>query len=186
MTRQALIGGLVTAALAALVACGGGSAATAPGTDAVNPNPQSSSAGAGQGGAADAGSLLTAEMAASVIGGSPTKVDLPVQPGGGVASLASYATASGDDVTILIERLPGLSGSVALQAALTQQNTSGEMQAVSGVGDAAGKVVSDHDATLAFTKGDSIVVLAAKADGMTGGDLESKLESLARQIAGNL
>ncbi len=50
------------------------------------------------------------------------------------------------------------------------------MQAVSGIADAAGKVVEDHAATLAFVKGDTIVVLAATADGSAGTDLESKLE----------
>ena len=194
--RRALIGVMVLGAAIALAGCGGGtsSATVAPATSAVNPNPQTSpavepiptgSGGTGQTGAGDAAALLTADMAASVIGGSPTKVDVPAQPGGAM-SLASYTTPSGDDVTILVERLPGLSGSMALQAAIAQQGAAGDMQPIGGLGDTAGKVVSDHDATIAFVKGDTIVVLAASAAGSAGTDLEPKLESIAKQIAGSL
>lgn len=192
MRRQVLVGGLFSAALVALAACGGGSATTAPGATTApsaavsEPSVAAASPGTGQAGGFDAGALVTANMAASVIGGSPTKVDMPIGATGGAMSVASYTNPGGDSVTVLVERLPGMTGSLALQAAIAQQGSNGNMQAVSGIGDAAGKVVEDHDATLAFVKGDTIVVLAATAAGSSGSDLESKLESLAQQLTGKL
>ncbi len=190
MRRQVLVGGLVSAALVALAACGGGSATTAPGATAAPSaavsEPSAAAPSTGQTGGLDAGALVTADMAASIIGGSPTKVEMPTGATGGAMSVASYSIPSGDDLTILVERLPGMTGSLALQAAIAQQGSNGNMQAVSGIADAAGKVVNDHDATLAFVKGDTIVVLAANASGSAGSDLESKLESLAKQLVGNL
>ena len=186
MRRQVLVGGLVSAALVALAACSADGATTVPGAATAAPSVAAASPGTGQTGGFDAGALVTADMAASVIGGSPTKVDMPIGATGGAMSVASYTNPGGDSVTILVERLPGMTGSLALQAAIAQQGSNGNMQAVSGIGDAAGKVVEDHDATLAFVKGDTIVVLAATADGKAGSDLESKLEALAGQITGKL
>ena len=57
-----------------------------------------------------------------------------------------------------------------------------EFQAASGLGDAAGEAVNDHDATVALAKGDAILALHAQASGQVGSDLEPKLEALARQV----
>ena len=197
-----VMGGLVAAALVTFVGCGS-SATTAPATPtaaAATPAPAASvaapstatgagasaAAGAAQGGSQDAASLVTADMAASVIGGSPTAVTLPGNIVSGVASLASYANANGDDVTVVVEHIPSTVPAAMLQAAIQMAGAKGDLQAVSGLGDAAGKVVGTNDATIAFAKGGTIVVLGASASGMTGSDLESKLESLAQQVAGKV
>ncbi|MGH3073623.1 MAG: hypothetical protein ACRDQC_01775 [Gaiellales bacterium] len=134
----------------------------------------------------DASVLVTADMAASVIGGSPTKFDIPGLPGGAGVSIASYLTTSGDNLTVYIQAIPGAVTAAELQAAMALEGTNGDMTAVSGIGDAAGKVVKDHDATLAFVKGNTIVVIGASAAAQAGTDLETKLETLANQIAGSL
>jgi len=197
-----VMGGLVAAALVTFVGCGS-SATTAPATPtaaAATPAPAASvaapstatgagasaAAGGAQGGSQDAASLVTADMAASIIGGSPTAVTLPGNIAGGVSSIVSYANTNGDDVTVLVERIPGLGGAAALQAALQMAGAKGDLQSLSGLGDAAGKVVGTNDATVVFTKGGAIVVLGASASGMTGSDLESKLENLAHQVAGKV
>jgi hypothetical protein len=138
----------------------------------------------GGGGAPAAASLLTADAAAAIIGGTPT-----LQPGSitlGPMSIMSYGTDSGDSVTILLEAVPAGVQASALQAAMAMQGTTGSMQPVSGIGDAAGKVVTDHEATLAFTKGSTLVVLSTSVSSAAGTDLEPKLESLAQQITGKL
>lgn len=198
-TRLAM-SGLVVVGLVSLISCSSGSATptpTAAPTTAASaalpsfvlpsglPSDITLPSGGGQGGAPDAGSIVTSDMAASVIGGSPTKVAMP-SLGGGVASIVAYTTSAGDTVTVLVEKVPGGIPAAALQAAMQMQGTQGQLQAVSGIGDAAGKVLTDHDATLAFSKNDVIVVLNAKSGSMAGTDLEPKLEALAQQVAGRL
>ena len=51
---------------------------------------------------------------------------------------------------------------------------------------AAGKVVGDHEATVAFGKNGTIVVVSATVDAAAGTDLEPKVEAVAQQIAGQL
>ena len=99
--------------------------------------------------------------------------------------IASYLTTSGDNLTVYIQAIPGAVTAAELQAAMAHEGTNGDMTAVSGIGDAAGKVVKDHDATLAFVKGNAIIVLGASAEAQSGADLEAKLETLAKQIAGS-
>jgi hypothetical protein len=132
----------------------------------------------------DAGTLLTADMAASIVGGTPTKVTPPINVPG--VSIASYATTSGDAVAIYVQAFPGGVATAQLQAAMAMAGGQGSIQPVSGVGDAAGKEVGAHEATLAFVKGSTLVVLTASVDSMAGTDLEPKVESLAGQIAGKL
>jgi hypothetical protein len=187
-------GGLVAAAILAVAACGGGTATPAPtaaptAAPQVSVPPVATAPGGGGGGgapaaAADASAILTADMAASIIGGSPTKA-MVATPGTGV-SLVSYTNSNGDDVTVLVEAVPAGFAGTMLQAAIAGAGAQGQLQPLSGIGDAAGKVIDDHDATVAFAKGSTLVVIHASADGVAGSDLESKCEALARQIAGRL
>ena len=101
-------------------------------------------------------------------------------------SVASYTNAAGDGVTVLIEPVPAGIGASVMQAAIQAAGAKGELTPLSGLGDSGGKVVNDHDATVAFTKGSNLVVLYASAAGSAGADIESKLENLGRQIAGKL
>jgi len=144
-------------------------------------------AGAGQGNVPQAASLVTADMAASIIGGSPKEVALPgTNPAAGIMSMVAYTNDTGDTLTALVEQLPEAVAAPALQSAIQMAGASGDIQPVSGIGDIAGKVVTDHDATLVFAKGTSIMALYASASGSTGSDLESKLEALAPQLLGKL
>ena len=135
--------------------------------------------------------MLTADMAGSIIGGSPSKVTLPgignALPGG-FGGVAAYSNSGGDTVTVFVEKLPSGLPADALRAAIAMSGSqgTGNLQTVSGIGDAAGKVVGDHDATLAFAKNGTIVVIGANASAQAGSDLESKVESVAGQIAGKL
>ena len=190
MRHPALAASIVLLALLSLVACTSASPTQAPGatsgsnpTEAVPTQPGATEPTGSTGKVPDASVLVTAEMAAAVIGGSPTKFDLPGIPGGSGVSIASYLTTSGDNLTVYIQAIPGAVTAAELQAAMALEGTNGDMTPVSGVGDAAGKVVKDHDATLAFVKGNVIVVIGASASAQSGADLESKLENLAKQIA---
>lgn len=196
--KRFLLGGLLVAALLTISACSS-SATTAPGSTAAAGGAGSSSApglGAlggllpsgligGSGSASiDASTILTADIAAQIIGGSPT-----LQPGSmnlGPISVATYGTDSGDDVTVYVETLGTSLESAAIQAAIQAEGTNGDMTPISGLGDAAGKVVGDHDATVAFGKNGTIVVVEASVAAQAGTDLEPKVEALAQQIAGQL
>jgi hypothetical protein len=187
-SKRLLIGGILSAALLSLAACS--ASATAAPSSGSNAGAGSSFAlpsGLDLGGGTttvNASTILTADVAAAIIGGTPT-----LQPGSmnlGPISLASYATDSGDNVTVWVEAVPGGIEQAAIQAAIQQEGTSGDMQAISGLGDAAGKVVSDHDATVAFAKNGTIVVVSASVAAQAGTDLEPKVEAVAQQIAAKL
>jgi len=137
----------------------------------------------GLGSAPDASSIVTGDMAASVLGATTQKVAMPVT---GIASIVAYTTAAGDTLTVLVEKVPGGVPAAAMRAAMQMAGSNGDLQAVSGIGDVAGKTVDSNEATIAFAKGDFIVVLSARSDTATGADLEPKLESLARQVTGKL
>jgi hypothetical protein len=156
------------------------------------PSAPGSAAGGGQGGALDAGSILTAKMAASVIGDSPVEgggvgFNLTGPPVPGLTSVV-YVTSSGNVISIIIARNPGVSSLAALQAAMNRQGGNGQLQLVSGIGDIAAKVVGGQTggAGLVFVKGDNFVELVAAAANLTASQLESKLEAVARQIVGKL
>jgi hypothetical protein len=104
----------------------------------------------------------------------------------GPISLATYATDSGDDVTVYVETIGSGLESAAIQAAIQAEGTNGEMTPISGLGDAAGKVVGDHDATVAFGKNGTIVVVQASVASQAGTDLEPKVEAIAQQVASQL
>jgi hypothetical protein len=199
--RRLLAAGILSAALLSVAACGS-SATAAPGS--------STAAGGGGGGALPSGlgglggllpsgllgggggtaavnasTFLSADVAATIIGGTPT-----LQPDSmnfGPVSLAAYGTDNGDNVAVYVETLGSGLEAAAIQAAISSQDGgSGDMTPISGLGDAAGKVVGDHEATVAFGKSGTIVVVSATVDAQAGTDLEPKVEALAQQIAGQL
>jgi hypothetical protein len=188
--------GLAIAAALAVAACSSGatsapSAATgSPSAAAASITPSISipsalaSALASAGTAPDAATLVTADMAASVIGGSPTKVTPPMSIPN--VSLASYGTSGGDSVTVFVEAIPGGLASAQLQAAMAMAGSQGSLTPVSGIGDAAGKVVDANEATVAFVKGSNVVVISAQSGSASGSDLEPKVEALAQQVAGKM
>lgn len=190
------VGGFLSAILLSIVACGGGAATTAP---AGVPTAAPASAAATQPtttipplpgptagtGAVDPSTIVTAEMAASIIGGTVTKTTggLTV-PGMGVAS---YTNADGDTVTVLVEQIPSGLGNTMLAAAIQAAGAQGALESISGLGDAAGKVVTANEATVAFAKGGNLVVIAATSPAMVSGAvLEPKVEAVAQQIASHL
>jgi hypothetical protein len=132
----------------------------------------------------DPSTLLTADQAASIIGGSPTPVTLPLSIPN--MSIASYENTDGDSVTVFVEAIPGGLASVQLQAAMAMAGAQGDLQTISGLGDAAGKDVTDSEATIAFVKGSTIVMMQASSGTLAGSDLEPKLEAIARQVADKL
>ncbi|HEV2006206.1 MAG TPA: hypothetical protein VGQ85_06280, partial [Candidatus Limnocylindrales bacterium] len=180
-----------------ITACGGGAAATAPGgvpTAAPTSAASSQAAatqivpptfpGSGGTGSVDAGTVLTTEMAASIIGGTLTKTN---GPGAGTAmSVVVYSNANGDSVTVLVEQVPAGIGTAMLQAAIQAAGAQGTLEVISGLGDAAGKAVTTNEATVAFVKGVNLVVISGSASAMAGADLEPKVESVAQQVAGRI
>jgi hypothetical protein len=196
---------LAVAAVLAVAACSSSSATASPGAQAsvaAAPSDAGSSAAAasdmpsfalpsalasalaGGGSAPDAGTIVTADMAASVIGGSPSSVSPPISIP--TMSIASYANATGDTVTVFIQNIPGGIANAQLQAAIAMAGAQGELQPVTGLGDSAGKVVNDKDATVAFVKGSNLVVVEATSGTTAGSDLEPKLEAVAQQVASHL
>jgi hypothetical protein len=196
--KRLVIGSILLAALLSLAACSASATAA--------PSPGSSPGGGGGGGgglglpsfalpsglglggsgtaAVNASTILTADIAATILGGTAT-----LQPGSmnlGPISLATYGTDSGDVVTVYVETLGAGAEQAAIQAAIQAEGTSGAMTPITGLGDAAGKVVSDHEATVAFGKSGTIVVVSATVAAMAGTDLEPKVEAIAQQVAGQL
>ena len=200
--KRFVLGGLLAAAILTVSACsstattapgasaaagggGGAGASSAPGLGGLGGLLPSGLLG-GSGGTAsiDASTILTADVAAAILGGTPT-----LQPGSmnlGPISLATYGTDSGDDVTVYVETIGTGLESAAIQAAIQAEGTNGDMTPISGLGDAAGKVVDAHSATVAFGKNGTIVVVEASVAAQAGTDLEPKVEALAQQIAGKL
>jgi hypothetical protein len=192
-SRRLLLGGILPAALLAIAGCS--SSATAAPAGSTGPAAGSGvptfsipsfslPSGLGAGTGLDASTVLTPDVAASIIGGTAT-----VAPGSittGPLSILSYTNASGDEVTMLVETLPGGVQQAILQAALAQAGAAGDLQPVSGLGDTGGKIVGANDATVAFAKNNTIVVLTATSSASAGTDLDTKLEALAQTVLGKL
>jgi hypothetical protein len=195
--------GVTATLLVSVAACGSSSATSTPAAPASAEAPASAAASAAassepsvsipsaaasepgsDGSAPDAASLLTADMAASIIGGSPEKITPPFNIPN--MSVASYSNANGDSVTLFIEVIPGGVGNLQMQTAIAMAGAQGDLQPITGIGDLAGKVVNDQDATVAFVKGSALVVVEATSGTMAGSDLEPKVEDIARQIAPGL
>lgn len=190
---------LLAATVLTLAACGasataGPTAAGSTGSTAATTTTASSapsaplqSAGTSTSGASvDATTLLSADMAASVIGGSPTAVTIPGLNVPGVG-IAAYGTTTGDTVAVFVEKVPGgLATTAQLQAAMLMAGTQGNLTPITGLGDAAGKVVDANEATIAFVKNGALIVISAHSGSIAGSTLEPKLESVAQQVAGKV
>ena len=133
-SKRLLAGGILAAAVLVVSACSS-SATTAPGSSSA---PGSSTGGGGGGlfgsfalpsglfggggnAAVNASTILTAAVAAQIIGGNPT-----IQPGSvniGPVSMTSYATDSGDDVTVYVETVGSGLESTMIQAAKMVRTT---------------------------------------------------------------
>jgi hypothetical protein len=200
-TKRLILGGILSAAVFTLAACsssataapasstapgGGGNSgsSSAPGLGGLGGLLPSGLIGGSGTASVKASTILTADVAASILGGTPT-----LQPGSmnlGPISLATYGTDSGDVVTVYVETLGTGLEAAAIQAAIQSEGTTGDMVPISGLGDAAGKVVGDHEATVAFGKSGTIVVVSATVAAQAGTDLEPKVEAIAQQVAGQL
>jgi hypothetical protein len=140
--------------------------------------------GGGGTGTFDASTVLTADVAASMSGGTPTPPAR--QPQRRADEPAVLRNGSGDNVTVLVEAIPGGVGPAAIQAAIQQAGATGDLQPIRGLGDMAGATVTEQEATVAFAKNNTIVVISATVAAMAGTDLEPKVEAVAQQIAGKL
>ncbi len=147
--------------------------------------PTGSAVPQGGGNVPDPAALVSADMAASVIGGSPQQVQIPGL-GNVPAKVVAYSTDSGDTLTVFIEQVPGAFQASALQAAIAMAGVQGNVVPVSGVGDAAGKVVEENNAVIAFVKGDVMVVIGAQSGASSGAQLDPKVEGLAKQVSDKL
>jgi hypothetical protein len=190
-------GGILAAILVSIAACGGAAATTAPaGVPTAAPTSAASSQaaatqivlptfpGSGGTGSVDAGTIVTTEMAATIISGTLTRTN---GPGVGTAmSIVVYSNATGDSVTALIEQVPSGLGGTMLQAAIQAAGAQGTLETISGLGDAAGKAVTANEATVAFVKGANLVVISGSVSAMAGTNLEPKVEAIAQQVAGKL
>jgi hypothetical protein len=197
--KRLFSGGLLAAAILTMAACsspataapasstapgGGAGSSSAPGLGGLGGLLPSGLLGGSGTASVNASTILTAAVAASILGGTPT-----LQPGSmnlGPISLATYGTDSGDDVTVYVETLGAGLEAAAIQAAIQAEGTNGDMTPISGLGDAAGKVVDDHSATVAFGKNGTIVVVEASVAAQAGTDLEPKVEAIAQQVASQL
>jgi len=199
-SRRLLLGGILPTAVLVFAGCSSSATAAPTATPAATPAPGAASnnplpsfvlpsfalpSGLGGAGSVDPTTLLTADAASSILGGTATLL-----PGGittGPVSTISYATASGDNVSLLVESFPGgIAASVmqaSLQAAFTAKGST-SMEPISGLGDVAGKSVSDHEATVAFIKNGTLMLMTATSATQAGSDMEPKLESLAQQLVG--
>ncbi len=190
-TRPRLaVAGLLALVVLSTAACSSSGSASSPGAASAGAGasvPAGGNTGGGNnGGAVDASSILTSDAAASIIGGTVTKVQTPGVGSAPGMSLASYTNGTGDSVTILVEPVPAAVGATILQAAIRAAGANGDLVPVSGLGDTAGQVTGPNEATVAFAKGNTLVVVYAQTSNTAGSDLEPKLQSLAQQIAGKL
>jgi len=187
--------GFLSAILVSIAACGGGTATTAPagGPTAAPTSAASTQAAAtlpplpgatGGNGAVDPSTIVTMDMASSIIGGTLTKTLGNLGAAG--MSTVVYSNASGESVSVIIEVVPGGFSSAALQAAMQYAGSQGSLVPITGLGDAAGKEVTANEASVAFAKGSNLVLISASSSTTAGTDLEPKVESVAQQVAGKL
>lgn len=147
--RASILPGLIVATAMIATACsssataapaanaGNGAGASAAGGGAI-PSLDLGALGAMSGGKNPA-TLLRANMAASLLGSAAKAI-----AGSSTPINASYSDAAGDTVSIFVEALPGAMNQALLTSALSQANANGSLVAISGLGDIAGKEVSDN------------------------------------------
>lgn len=190
-----MIAGVCAGAVAFLAACGGGGSASGnlqnsvgggnvgAGAGVSSPSAPGGTNANGPGATIDACTAMSASAASQISGGNVTKVSGTKASGGSVCSYADQAHHVG--AVAIIESIPGVTGTAALQAAINQPAVggAGNAQPLGGLGDAALKDVEAHAATVAFSKGNTVVVVAVYGSTRDGGSIESDLESLAQQIA---
>jgi hypothetical protein len=179
-----------------IAACGGGTATTPPAV-VPTPTPAASAQAAltlpplpgfsfstGGNGAVDPSTIVTMDMASTIIGGTLTKT-LGNLGAAGLGTVV-YSNAAGDSVSVIVEVVPGGFSTAALQAAMQYAGSQGSLVPISGLGEAAAKEVTANGATVAFVKGSNLVLIEATSSTTAGTDLEPKVESLAQQVAGKL
>ena len=190
--RTSILAGLIVAGAMVVTACSS-SATAAPAANAGNGAGTSAAPGGGAIPSLDLGALgalsggknpstlLTADMATSLLGSQATAV-----AGISTPISAGYSDAAGDTVSIFVEAMPGVLNQTLLTSALSQANSDGSLVPISGLGDIAGKEVSDNSATVGFAKNGTLVIINAESSTAAGSDLEPKIEALAQQIVGSL
>jgi hypothetical protein len=137
----------------------------------------------GVGPVVDAGTILTPDAAGAIIGGQVTKAPVPTIPG---LSIVGYSNENGDSVSAYVQAVPAGMGTTMLGTAIQIAGGQGDLQTLSGLGDAAGKVVNANDAAVVFAKGATLVVVSASSGSTSGADLEPKIEAIAHQIEGRI
>ena len=110
--------------------------------------------------------------------------------GAGTCIYADVTSSSGagNGAVIVVEPVPGVVSAQVLQAALAAQakNGNSNFQTVSGLGDAAYSETTDHNGSLVFAKGSTLVVISVTSNTKSGTDLLSAIQSIASNIAGQL
>ena len=174
-----------------LAACGGtadttssGSASQAGGSTQTGSASTSGVPGipGGVPGVVDACSLVSADQAGAVTGVTMTKL--------AAASTGPTCVYTGADQkpAVLIDVTPGggAGGTAAIDAALQGQihDSNGQATPVSGVGDTAALIQSSDGAGIAFTKGQTLAIVAVT--NATSPVDTGKLTDLAKQLAGQL
>ena len=183
-------------ALAATTSCVGcGGSTSAAGTPPANGAGSSATPSAARGSSAANVSACTAvaQPDAAALTGDPDITSISETSGAaGVASTCIYADPSnptaGNGVVVLVESLSGVISAQVLEAALAQQTRNGAnaYEPVDGVGDRAYSETDSNQGNLVFSKGSTLVVIAATSLSRTGAELLTAVETLAMRIASQL
>jgi hypothetical protein len=187
-----VLSALMVTGVGAASACGSSAAtsSSAAGAGATSPAAVTSASAAGvPGQPLDSCSVLTATEASQLAGSTLT--ELTHQTTGAISFCVYGGTAGGGGAEAIIESVPGGGQAIvqsALQAAIAQaaKDSGGSTQSISGIGDEGLKEVNANDATVAFVKGSTLVAVTASSTTRDGASIETDLETLVRQIAGQV
>jgi hypothetical protein len=192
MRKLALLLTIPTALL--LIACGGSTptaSTTPPAKKFSGPTPTGLATipgvtTNGSGTVPDSCTVVSAD-AANQVTGSTAMVKLTGTTQGGISECIYDDTGSGAGVSVIIEQIPGLATQAILQASIAQasHDNSGS-EPVSGIGDQALKQVQSNGATVAFVKGNTVVIVGASGSSRTGDAIETDLETICKTIAGQI
>jgi hypothetical protein len=170
---------LAVLAAVLIVGCG----VTSPGSSST-PTPTSTPKSA-TASVPDACVLVTQAQASAIVGTDVTNQTGAAGAGTGTTTTCAYASSTtGAIVIVAAARIPTGSSQAALRQALFNQ-VSG-LQAISGIGDSAGEAKSANNVSIAFSKGDTVVILQATSPTLSGDSMAPKLESLAKTVAGQV